>query len=133
MHPVYVLLAECPVLHSSVDGPSQGGDDPESSPLSHYHRHRLEMGIAEGIEEIPPGQLLPFELNIDYLQGGMNTAVHHCVNALNLLLFDIVSYTKGCYLGQELTARTHYTGVVRRRTVPLLLNDRSLMCTDSVN
>lgn len=28
---------------------------------------------------------------------------------------DSVSTNKGCYLGQELTARTYHTGVVRRR------------------
>ncbi|GKY93361.1 hypothetical protein MPSEU_000303700 [Mayamaea pseudoterrestris] len=34
-----------------------------------------------------------------------------------------VSFTKGCYLGQELTARVHFTGVLRKRIVPLLLMD----------
>jgi folate-binding Fe-S cluster repair protein YgfZ len=30
-----------------------------------------------------------------------------------------VSWTKGCYLGQELTARTRYRGLVKRRLVPV--------------
>ena len=30
-----------------------------------------------------------------------------------------VSFHKGCYLGQELTARTHHTGVIRKRIMPL--------------
>ena len=30
-----------------------------------------------------------------------------------------VSFHKGCYIGQELTARTHHTGVVRKRLMPL--------------
>ena len=32
---------------------------------------------------------------------------------------------KGCYIGQELTARTHHTGVIRKRIMPLslLVND----------
>ena len=34
-----------------------------------------------------------------------------------------MSFHKGCYLGQELIARTHHTGVVRKRTVPLKLMD----------
>ena len=30
-----------------------------------------------------------------------------------------VSWTKGCYMGQELTARTKYRGLVKRRLVPV--------------
>ena len=29
---------------------------------------------------------------------------------------------QGCYLGQELTARTHHTGVIRKRIMPLMLS-----------
>jgi folate-binding protein YgfZ len=46
------------------------------------------LGVAEGSREIPAGKALPLEYNLDYLRG--------------------VSFHKGCYLGQELTARqTH--------------------------
>ncbi|MGB1900958.1 MAG: hypothetical protein ACPHOZ_07015, partial [Candidatus Puniceispirillaceae bacterium] len=30
-----------------------------------------------------------------------------------------VDFEKGCYVGQEVTARTHYRGLVKRRLVPL--------------
>jgi folate-binding Fe-S cluster repair protein YgfZ len=30
-----------------------------------------------------------------------------------------ISWTKGCYLGQELTARTKYRGLIKRRLVPV--------------
>ena len=30
-----------------------------------------------------------------------------------------ISLTKGCYVGQELTARTHYRGTVRKRLIPV--------------
>ena len=30
-----------------------------------------------------------------------------------------ISFHKGCYLGQELTARTFHTGVTRKRIVPI--------------
>ena len=30
-----------------------------------------------------------------------------------------VSWTKGCYMGQELTARTKYRGLLKRRLVPV--------------
>ncbi|KAI9605491.1 hypothetical protein KEM48_002109 [Puccinia striiformis f. sp. tritici PST-130] len=42
---------------------------------------------------------LPFEANLDY---------HHGVD-----------FRKGCYVGQELTARTYHTGVIRKRLVPV--------------
>ena len=32
-----------------------------------------------------------------------------------------ISFTKGCYVGQELMARTHFKGVVRKRAVPFRL------------
>eukprot|EP00522_Entomoneis_paludosa_P015563 CAMPEP_0172447932 /NCGR_PEP_ID=MMETSP1065-20121228/7073_1 /TAXON_ID=265537 /ORGANISM="Amphiprora paludosa, Strain CCMP125" /LENGTH=575 /DNA_ID=CAMNT_0013199305 /DNA_START=83 /DNA_END=1810 /DNA_ORIENTATION=- len=37
---------------------------------------------------------------------------------------NAVSFHKGCYLGQELTARVQHTGAVRKRIVPLLLLDK---------
>ena len=36
----------------------------------------------------------------------------------NLEGLNAVSFEKGCYVGQELTARTHHRGVVRKRVVP---------------
>lgn len=42
---------------------------------------------------------------------------------LGLDLLGAVDFDKGCYLGQELTARSHFTGVLRRRLAPLLAGD----------
>ncbi|RTG82064.1 transferase CAF17, mitochondrial [Schistosoma bovis] len=64
-----------------------------------YHNARWELGLPEGIKELITSDTLPFEANAD-LSGG-------------------VSFSKGCYIGQELTARTHFTGVTRRRYVPI--------------
>jgi len=46
------------------------------------------------------------------------------VHLSDLLLADnfAVSYSKGCYIGQELTARTNYTGVIRKRIMPLIIS-----------
>ena len=55
--------------------------------------------MAEGPDDIPQGKCTPLEHNLDYMHG--------------------VSFHKGCYLGQELTARTHHTGVIRKRILPL--------------
>lgn len=34
-----------------------------------------------------------------------------------------IAFDKGCYLGQELIARTYHRGVVRKRLVPIVLGD----------
>ncbi|XP_063627762.1 putative transferase CAF17 homolog, mitochondrial [Cydia splendana] len=64
-----------------------------------YHYLRYKLGVSEGSDDLPPGSCFPLEANCDYLHG--------------------VSFHKGCYIGQELTARVHHTGVVRKRIMPL--------------
>ena len=32
-----------------------------------------------------------------------------------------VSFSKGCYVGQELTARTHFQGMIRKRVLPVIV------------
>ncbi|CAH8528574.1 unnamed protein product [Heterobilharzia americana] len=64
-----------------------------------YHNARWRLGLPEGVHEFITNDTLPFEANTD-LSGG-------------------VSFSKGCYIGQELTARTHFTGVIRRRYIPI--------------
>uniref|UniRef100_A0A8D9F1U3 Transferase CAF17 homolog, mitochondrial n=1 Tax=Cacopsylla melanoneura TaxID=428564 RepID=A0A8D9F1U3_9HEMI len=62
----------------------------QNSDVDNYTTVRYKLGVAEGIEEIPIGNCFPHEYNCDYLHG--------------------VSFHKGCYIGQELTARTQHTG-----------------------
>ena len=80
---------------------------PPNASFQDYTVHRMINGIAEGSAEIIPGTALPQESNID--------------------LFGGVDFRKGCYLGQELTIRTHHTGVVRKRIVPVQLYDINSM------
>ncbi|KAI5328637.1 hypothetical protein L3X38_028034 [Prunus dulcis] len=64
-----------------------------------YFLWRIENGVAEGSTEIPKGEAIPLEYNLV----GLNA----------------ISFDKGCYVGQELVARTHHRGVIRKRLLPL--------------
>ncbi|WJX90359.1 hypothetical protein P8452_72265 [Trifolium repens] len=68
-----------------------------------YLMWRIEKGVAEGSTEIPKGEAMPLEYNLV----GLNA----------------ISFDKGCYVGQELVARTHHRGVIRKRLVPLRFQD----------
>lgn len=73
----------------------------EEAPLSAYTLRRYLRGVPEGQKEMPRDDCLPMNCNFDIMGG--------------------IDFKKGCYLGQELTIRTHHTGVVRRRTLPVIL------------
>ncbi len=64
-----------------------------------YDGHRLALGIPEGAGDFEVDKLLILEGNLAELHG--------------------VSFTKGCYVGQELTARMNYRGKVRKRLMPV--------------
>lgn len=66
-----------------------------------YTCWRTFKGVPEGNDF--EGCPLPLDMGLDLLSG--------------------VAFDKGCYLGQELTARTHYTGVVRKRVTPFVYLD----------
>ncbi|MDA5193160.1 CAF17-like 4Fe-4S cluster assembly/insertion protein YgfZ [Govanella unica] len=63
-----------------------------------YDRERLRLGIPAP-EDFEIDKTLILEGNLDALHG--------------------VSFTKGCYVGQELTTRTKHRGKVRRRLLPV--------------
>ncbi|MEY3915187.1 MAG: hypothetical protein RLZZ103_686, partial [Pseudomonadota bacterium] len=72
-----------------------------------YRAHRLGLGITEGVHELGSEQTLWLEANAAELNG--------------------VSFTKGCYVGQENTARMNWRQKVNRRLVviPLAQADES--------
>ena len=69
----------------------------EGSPATGWLAHRLGLGVTEGVGELGQDQTLWLECNAAELNG--------------------VSYAKGCYVGQENTARMHYRAKVNRRLV----------------
>lgn len=95
-------------VHWSLDG-GQGVPDPRLAALGHrwlapeaapaigWHAHRLSLGVPEGVADLGAGETLWLECNARELNG--------------------VSFTKGCYVGQENTARMHHRAKVNRRLV----------------
>ena len=70
-------------------------------PYTTYDEHRLSLGIPDGARDMPIDRAIPLECGLDELHA--------------------LSWTKGCYLGQELTSRTKYTGIVRKRLMNVTL------------
>jgi tRNA-modifying protein YgfZ len=60
-----------------------------------YHAHRIAVGVPEGGEDYDFGDAYPHEADFD--------------------LFNGVSFTKGCYVGQEVVARMQNKTVARKR------------------
>jgi transferase CAF17, mitochondrial len=71
-----------------------------------YQIKRILLGVAEGKDDFVYGTSLPLECNSDLMNGSKFDS-------------NVVDFRKGCYLGQELTIRTHHNGVVRKRLVPI--------------
>ncbi len=68
---------------------------PPGEPVFGWDAHRLSLGVAEGADELGQDKTLWLEANAAELNG--------------------VSFTKGCYVGQENTARMNYRNKVNRR------------------
>ena len=60
-----------------------------------YHAHRIGLGVPEGGKDYDYADAFPHEANLDLLHG--------------------LSFTKGCYIGQEIVARMEHRGTVRKR------------------
>ncbi|MBS0547365.1 MAG: folate-binding protein YgfZ [Proteobacteria bacterium] len=67
-----------------------------------YDALRLSLGVPDGSRDLPPEKALLLESGFDELNG--------------------VDWKKGCYMGQELTARTKYRGLVKKRLFPVRLD-----------
>ena len=70
-----------------------------AAPLEDYESLRLGLGVPDGSRDLQPEKALLLESGFDELNG--------------------VDWNKGCYMGQELTARTKYRGLVKKRLFPV--------------
>ena len=66
-----------------------------SGERSAYEHLRLEHGLPDGSRDIIVEKFFPLECGLEELNG--------------------IDYDKGCYVGQELTARTHHRGTIKKR------------------
>jgi folate-binding protein YgfZ len=69
-----------------------------------YDRLRLEAGVPDGSRDMVIEKAILLENNMDELHA--------------------ISWQKGCYMGQELTARTRYRGLVRKRLFPVIVDGK---------
>jgi len=81
-------------------------DQSKDEVRGNYTSMRIEKGLAEGPEL---SGMIPLEGNLDIMQ--------------------FINFHKGCYVGQELTARTKFSGVVRKRIIPFKA-DMSIPCEE---
>ena len=72
---------------------------PASGDFVDWDRARLALGIPDGSRDLVPEKSILLENGFDELAG--------------------IAWDKGCYVGQELTARTKYRGLVRKRLLPV--------------
>ncbi|MCA3423478.1 MAG: folate-binding protein YgfZ [Roseomonas sp.] len=75
---------------------------PTNASATDYAAHRLSLGLPDGSQDMESEKSVLLEGGFDELHG--------------------ISWTKGCYMGQELTARTRYRGLLKRRLVPVTID-----------
>ena len=68
-----------------------------------YEDRRLELGVPEGPLDLEQEKSIPLENGMDSL--------------------GAIGWTKGCFLGQELTARTKHVGTVRKKLLPFFVSE----------
>lgn len=89
------------ILPAGVAPPFAEGDPAD------FEAARIALGLADGTRDLEIDKTLALEANFDLLDG--------------------VDFKKGCYIGQEITARTKYRGKVRRRLVPVRVEEGELV------
>jgi tRNA-modifying protein YgfZ len=88
---------------------TEGYSDPRNSAMGHrffaarssfskgagYDAARIGLGLADSVQDIGSNVLFPHEANFDNING--------------------VSFSKGCYVGQEVVSRMQHRGTARNR------------------
>jgi folate-binding protein YgfZ len=85
-----VLLSKSNSLE--IEGVTEGSKN-------NYDYMRIKLGVPDGSRDMQMEKTILLEAGFDELNG--------------------VDWNKGCYMGQELTARTKYRGLIKRRFMPV--------------
>lgn len=70
-----------------------------TGPMDLYEDRRIALGLPDGARDMEPDKALLLENGFMELGG--------------------IAWDKGCWMGQELTARTKYRGLVKKRLIPV--------------
>ncbi len=73
--------------------------DLPQSDFTVWNAHRIALGLADGSRDMVPEKTILLEAGFDELQG--------------------VDWQKGCFMGQEVTARSKYRGQIKKRLLPV--------------
>ena len=110
-NPVYVIFGDDSIglpdpRHKamgrrSFSAPGDLNARPFDAPSNSWDYMRIQNTIPDGSRDLTPEKSTMDEANMDQI--------------------NAISYDKGCYIGQELTARMHYRGLGKRhlRTLPV--------------
>jgi hypothetical protein len=70
-------------------------------PYSNYEKFRIELGLPDGSKDMPIEKSYLLENGFKELNG--------------------IDFKKGCYIGQEVTARMNYRALIKKRLLPVKL------------
>ncbi|WP_417832208.1 YgfZ/GcvT domain-containing protein [Terasakiella sp.] len=76
-------------------------ENAEPVPFETYELMRIQLGLPDGARDMTVEKSILLENGFDELHG--------------------VDWNKGCYMGQELTARTKYRALIRKRLFPVMV------------
>ncbi|WP_419799480.1 MAG: YgfZ/GcvT domain-containing protein [Terasakiella sp.] len=76
-------------------------ENAEPVPFETYELMRIQLGLPDGARDMTVEKSILLENGFDELHG--------------------VDWKKGCYMGQELTARTKYRALIRKRLFPVII------------
>jgi len=79
------------LIVSNILSPSVSGS------AEFYERHRIDLGVPDGLRDFVYGDAFPHEADMDRLHG--------------------IDFQKGCYVGQEVVSRMQHRGLARTRIV----------------
>ncbi|NQV98691.1 MAG: folate-binding protein YgfZ [Rhodospirillales bacterium] len=104
------------VFDVDQSGPALATFTPTPATTDAYDIHRLKLGLPDASRDLVPEKSVLLESGFDDLNG--------------------INWEKGCYMGQELTARTKYRGLAKKRLTAVTIEGEmptpgaAVMCGD---